>query len=187
MGCCITNGMEAEIRDSTFKSNNTSDKAGCINNEFKSKLKLTNIQFKDNDADVDGGVIYNYGEIEIGDSKFANNFSGDEGGAINSRTSGEIMISNSQFIENESKNKGGAIFNYGQIDMSDCRFIKNNAKIRSGAIEHTRPLDNRKETYLKVSNTEFLNNDADDNKSIFSYEGADVDITDCKFKERLDE
>lgn len=181
IGCCISNGMEALISDSIFKSNNSSNNAGCISNEFKSKLKLINDSFEYNDAEVDGGAIYNYGEIEIENSKFTNNSSKDEGGAINSRTSGKITVSDSEFIENESKSNGGAIFNYGKMDLSNCIFFKNNAKIRSGAIEHTRPLDNREITHLKMSGCEFKCNFSRNEKSLFSYEGADVDMTDCRF------
>lgn len=181
MGSCIRNSGEMIIENSIFKSNDTRNNAGVIYNGFEANLKLSNDVFTDNNADVDGGVIYNYGEIEITDSKFKNNLAHDEGGVINTRTSGNIKIKNSEFIENGSKTNGGAIFNYGKVDILDSKFINNNAKLRSGAIEHTRPLDKREITYLKVSNTEFKENTATEKKDVYSYDGADIEFNDCKF------
>ncbi|WP_298499567.1 right-handed parallel beta-helix repeat-containing protein [uncultured Methanobrevibacter sp.] len=182
IGSCISNSGKASINHSAFKSNNTKNKASCIYNESDASLKLFDVDFIHNDADIDGGAIYNYGEIDIDDSRFVGNLARDEGGVINNRTSGDIKIKNSEFLENESKTNGGAIFSYGKVVASGCIFKENMAKIRAGAIEHTRPLDMRLKTHLKVSDCEFIDNRSPDKNAVYGYEGGDVKLVRCKFR-----
>lgn len=182
IGSCITNEGEANIKHTVFKSNNTKDKAACIYNDYEANLKMLGVDFMYNDADVDGGAIYNYGELDIYDSRFIGNLARDEGGAINNRTSGNINVENSEFANNESKTNGGAIFSYGRVKAFKCIFKENAAKRRAGAIEHTRPLDKRVETYLKVSDCELIGNRSPDNNDIYGYDGGDVKIENCQFR-----
>ena len=176
MGTCISNGGEADVRGGFFKSNNAKNNAGCIYNRHESSLRISGVDFMDNDAQVDGGVIYNYGKIDMNDSKFKNNLAYDEGGALNNRTSGNMKITNCEFTSNESKTNGGAIFNYGRINVENSRFIENRAKNRSGAIEHTWPMDKRKSTYLKIAKSRFKGNLAAENNDVYVYDGANMEF-----------
>lgn len=184
LGSCISNDGEIRMENSIFKSNNTDNKAGCIYNNHKAKLKLAGVEFRYNDADIDGGAIYNYGQADIGNSKFINNMAYDEGGAINNRTGGEIRIKDSEFVGNESKTNGGAIFSHGKADIFQCEFIGNISKAGADAIEHARPLDANATTYLKVSNSKIISDNHRDDNAIHGYDGGNLKLENCKIENR---
>lgn len=181
IGCCITNKSKMKIKKSIFKSNATKNKAGAIHNEYDASLKLSDVKFKFNSADVDGGAIYNYGKLDIKGSLFANNTSEDDGGVINNRTSGEINIYDTKFIENESKSNGGVIYSYGNVEIDLCEFKCNRAKYRASVIEHVKALDNRKRNNLTISNSKFVKNLSDDRKEVVAFDNAYMKLLDCKF------
>jgi predicted outer membrane repeat protein len=183
IGCCINNNGEMTIEKSIFKSNTTENKAGAIHNEYETSLKVIDVKFKYNSADVDGGAIYNYGKLDIEDSIFANNTSEEDGGTINNRTSGEINIINTKFIENESKSNGGVIYNYGNVEINLCEFKNNCAKYRASVIEHAKALDNRKRNNLTISNSKFVKNISNDGKEIVAFDKITLKLINCKFNQ----
>ena len=180
-GCCIFNYENVIIRNSRFKSNTTKNRAAVIYNEEESYLNIDNVLFEHNSADINAGVINNYGTILMRDSKFIKNKSKNYAGVILNQSNCYIEIIGTEFMGNETKVNGGGIYNYGNIKIENSKFINNTAHEKGGAIGHREPLTHIQNNYLRISNTEFINNFAEMGPEICTKLDT-VELINCKFK-----
>lgn len=122
----IYNYGNISIHDSNFTKNESEDEGGVINSRTSGKIRIFNTKFFENKSHSSGGVIYNYGDIEIKDSKFRKNASKyrasviEHEKALDNRNSNVLKISNSEFINNTQKE----IFTFhdNNLHLKDCTF-----------------------------------------------------------------
>ena len=117
-GAIRTNGGTITIFRADFFGNlstSTGGKGGAIFNDAGT-LIIHDSDFGYNQADFDGGAIYNYGTLEVNGSSFHNNQTIlYKGGGIFS--SGSATITNSTFLSNSAEN-GGGIFMHGGASLT---------------------------------------------------------------------
>ena len=128
----INNKGYLEIFDSEFY-NNSSYSGGAIYNQADGKIDIRKSKFNDNNAQVIGGAIANYGKINVNESIFTKN-TANSGGAINNQSDSHIDLCNCEFNENNSQQSGGAIANWGKFSSEESSFTKNTANQDGGAI-----------------------------------------------------
>ena len=127
---CI--GQDITIRNITLK-NGYGTNGGAIYNE--GSLTITNSTFKKNEANKDGGAIYNYrlSKLSIMDSTFNENKADDQGGAICNSDKNKFTICKSTLNKNTAE-YGGAVYGYKtKMTMSQLT-LKQNTGYRGGAI-----------------------------------------------------
>lgn len=105
-----------------------------------------------------GGAIGNFGKLEIRDSAFKGNISGNDGTIVNgsagdSATAITLTLKNVEFSNNANSNMGGAINNFAIANIKDCTFNSNRANF-GGAIY------NQKSGTLDVKDSLFTRNRA---------------------------
>ena len=89
---------------------------------------ITGSKFTNNKAQYGGAIDICEGNIKITDSEFVNNSADVEGGAIDISTvngNPEVLISDSKFINN-SASYGGAIVNVKDLTVRNTEFVNNN-------------------------------------------------------------
>ena len=89
---------------------------------------ITGSKFINNKAQYGGAIDICEGNIKITDSEFVNNSADVEGGAIDINTvngNPEVLISDSKFINN-SASYGGAIVNVKDLTVRNTEFVNNN-------------------------------------------------------------
>ena len=89
---------------------------------------ITGSKFTNNKAQYGGAIDICEGNIKITDSEFVNNSADVEGGAIDINTvngNPEVLISDSKFINN-SASYGGAIVNVKDLTVRNTEFVNNN-------------------------------------------------------------
>jgi predicted outer membrane repeat protein len=126
-GIGIYNGNSAdiEISDCSFKNNSCSS-GGCIFNPG-GKLIVKRTKFINNSSEYDGGAIHSTGELTVSNCLFADNFiNNGYGGAI--YTIGNSNIYNSTFINNHSEYSGAISFG-GIASIYNSIFWDNTATI----------------------------------------------------------
>lgn len=125
----------AYIVNSTF-INNMAIEGGAIFNQGNIIIKNSN--FTNNSANI-GGAIYNdYGLLEIYSSTFLNNKATEEGvggggGIFNGYCEIPIIIDSCSFINNSAA-MGGSIASYGNLNILRSKFINNTATLLGGAV-----------------------------------------------------
>lgn len=99
-----------------------------------STVTLENLNLSGGFAAVNGGAIYNNGNLKLNrvtiSASTANNNLNGQGGGIFNTANGRLEITNSVFSQNVAKgmNGGGAIFNAsGTVTVTDSTFYGNNA------------------------------------------------------------
>jgi len=113
----------------------TNRNGGGLLNEYGS-LQIINCKFSGNSAQYYGGGIYNYyGNPTLIDCTFIRNSAGTEGGGIyNYRNYSNL--NNCTFEEN-SAHRGGGIYNgYSSPKIADCTFIRNTADSGAGVYNY---------------------------------------------------
>lgn len=147
----VTKG-NANIVNSNFNENKTSDLGGAIRNYENGKVSIAQTEFGKNTANF-GGAISNSGNLMVANNTtFSENTGNESGGAVYNK--GTAEFSNSIFDTNSTLYlHGGAIFNKGDLTVKDgSTFTKNNASINGGAISN--------EKNSKISNSVFSENKA---------------------------
>lgn len=148
-GGSILNNGYINIKNTNFLNNDSTD-GGCINNQKSGVLDIINCIFKNNSLKSGGGVIINWGDVCINDSKFENNFSkGRNGGCITNQITGIIDLNNCEFKKNLATEDGGTIFNLGCLSICESKFFNNQTKTNGGCI------NNLSEGKIEVSSSVF--------------------------------
>ena len=128
-GGAIYNNGKLEIDECEFDENSADRCGGAMIILPESKVNIVNVSFKSNTSRLDGGVIYNMGEIEFRNSKFSNNSAENSAGAIYALESSKIKLVNSKFDGNDSHNR--AVFNKGKLELVNCE-ISNTDIVNEG-------------------------------------------------------
>lgn len=107
---------------------NQADEGGGIY-AFWTNLTVRDCYFANNT----GSAVYAYqSAVAIENSRFENNWSRGDGGAINSRGH-SILLVGCSFLSNRASDFGGAVNSYGSTMIEDCLFVHNSANY-GGAI-----------------------------------------------------
>ncbi len=185
-GGSVENNFNSKLclSECNFFKNHAKD-GGAISNMKKCNLTIKDCDFKNNDALENGGVLYNwYGFADVNTSNFINNES-EYAGAIDNYL-GWVNIKKSNFKDNNVKKNGGAIFNGGMLEsLDDCIFENNHSILKGGAIYTT------KSSSGNISKTKFDSNGAKGNGGLggaifnnsFSNgnENFSLDLIHCEF------
>lgn len=166
----------AYIVNSTF-INNMAIQGGAIFNEGNIIIKNSN--FTNNSANT-GGAIYNdYGLLEIYSSSFLNNkATGEEGaggGIFNDYCEIPIIIDSCSFINNSAQ-MGGSIASYGNLNILRSKFINNTATLLGGAVASA----GGELAYIcNIYNSSFISNSAPIGGAILNM--MQINIFNCNF------
>lgn len=189
------------IEDGVIVENNIGKKNGGV---FEANSKETTINvnggiFRNNTCTKFGGVIGSWGNLNIKGGRFENNKAG-YGGAIASFKTANTKIENAIFDQNIAEEQGGAILNWSEIDVKNTKFNTNKADF-GGAIFSKKKLvsanntfvDNKasksggaiyqdKNSKMKVSKSEFKNNEGAYGGAISTSSSANIDIAKTAMK-----
>ena len=105
-------------------TNNTAPEGGAIYIHFKGTVNIMNSSFTQNNAEEDGGAIYNNGTLDIINSTLENN-QAKLGGAIYQDRNNTIL-NNCTFNNNKADSAGAIAIWVGRLNMTNCTFYKNN-------------------------------------------------------------
>ncbi len=168
-GGAIKNAGTLMLDGVTFQNNEATKSGGAIFNDVGATLTITDGYFSNNNAE-NGGVIANYGTMEIGGDynklQIEENTAGEYGGAIFNGENATLKISCGDFSNNNAEN-GGVIANYGMLEIGEdydtLQIEWNTASEYGGAIF------NGKNATLKISYGDFSNNRAYNGGAIANY------------------
>ncbi|MGB9977628.1 beta strand repeat-containing protein, partial [Methanobacterium sp.] len=170
MGGAISNYGTITFKNSTF-SGNIADYGGAIYN-YNGNISITGGNFTANTA-INGGVIVNYGNLNISGSNFLNNTAnGAEdnsmGGGVIANI-GNLTVTGSTFTGNIA-DYGGAISNFGgtstkPVKISSSTFTHNTANT-GGAIWNY--------GILNVTGSKFTSNTASTTNENLAYDGGAI-------------
>ncbi len=120
----------------TLKNGHSKGKyGGAIEVTSDSRMTIENATIKSNAAEVEGGAIVNFGDVELSNCEFEENTASDRGGAIFSNSQASLLIIKTDFLKNTSKDTGGSIINQpgGKVAADNCSFRQNRAE-EGGAV-----------------------------------------------------
>ena len=150
-GLIYNEGGEITIKNCTIKNCKGHENGGAIYNNFGT-LNIENSCFTNNSAFQYGGVIYTYGQTDIKDSNFTQNFLTAEagvGGCIAS--GGKINLEGCIFSKNFVAYSPAALLNLGNATVNNCRFEYLTTNYTAGAISN--------HNYAVINNSYFGYND----------------------------
>lgn len=200
------------IGDNATISNNSSKwLGGGMAIESAEKVTLGNgATFEGNHSDAEGGAIAIWSDdsnklngeafdnktlLELGQTKFVNNTSGSNGGAIANLDGNTVNIAaGSIFDGNEAIKDGGAIYNEGTLNIGKDTVFANNEALTGGAVrnyggtasitgstfadnlatQNGGAVYNSKGTVSLVGN-KFINNKAVDGGAVYNGNGGKID------------
>ena len=120
------------ITGSTFEENNADEEGGGIFNE--GELGCGESYFTGNYAKINGGGIANSGELEVIGCSLEENKAVSNGGGIHNILSSEIRASD---LTQNSAAEGGAIYNDRKMIVAQCSLAGNEAATLGGGIHNT--------------------------------------------------
>ena len=132
-GLIASNGLI--IVNSTFTSNNASNRGGSVYVESNSKLLVVNSTFNNSDAG-EGAAIYgvNLSKVDVNKSSFKLN-TANKGGTVFLNNASNVQFIDSKFINNTALNNNGGAINAAGSNISVIRSeFNNNSAYRGGAI-----------------------------------------------------
>ena len=163
----------------TLKNGHSKGKyGGAIEVTSDSRMTIENATIKSNAAEVEGGAIVNFGDVELSNCEFEENTASDRGGAIFSNGQASLTIFKTDFLKNTSKDTGGAIANFGKLDINDCQFRGNSTKESSGGA-----ISNQK-GILSIQNSSFKENSTPKQGGAIQNHN-ELTISSCKFDENV--
>ena len=153
------------VSNCNFTNNFATVNGGAI--YFLDQGTVTNCNFTDNTATY-GGAVYFWDQGTVSNCNFVDNYAtyGD-GGAINM---GSGSVSNCNFTDNSATVNGGAVYLSNTGTVSNCNFTDNSADY-GGAIRMN---------YGSVENCNFTNNTATDQGGAIRFTGTGT-VTNCNF------
>jgi hypothetical protein len=82
--------------------------------------------------DINGGAVFNVGNLSVSESVFTGNDSS-QGGGISNSAGGTLAVTDSTFSGNTVQNSGGGIYNRGTATIARTTFSGNNGREGAGA------------------------------------------------------
>jgi predicted outer membrane repeat protein len=110
---------------------NTLNCGGSIKVFAGAQLSLNETRFVNNHSNAQGGAICNFGSANISTSLFTGNVSLSHGGAIGNY--GSLIVTNSKFLNNTATYNGGGIDMGGNVTVTNSAFTTNTG-LRGGGI-----------------------------------------------------
>jgi len=110
---------------------NTTDCGGSIKVLTGAQLTLNDTRFVNNTSYAEGGAVCNWGSADISATLFKNNSSYSHGGAIGNY--GTLSVTDSKFMGNTATYNGGGIDMGGIVTVTNSTFISNTG-LRGGGI-----------------------------------------------------
>ena len=136
-GLEVTQGTRANISNITVTGGNNTDQGGGLINS--GTLTLTNCNFINNRANVDGGLpgdgggVVNHGSMNMTNCSISQNVARNDGGAM--ANFGTAKLLNCTITNNSSTSYGGGgIFNDGKLDIISSTIANNSAGANGGGV-----------------------------------------------------
>ncbi len=178
-GGAVENWGTGVITESIFQNNSASMSGGGISSNGPSaNLTLIGVTLTQNQA-VDGGALYNTGEMHVSTATISENRTSHFGGGI--YNTGSMDVADSQFLHNGGINQpitdqGGAIYNAqnASVTINGVLFEENFAWFNGGAIASYGP--------LAASLAQFINNGSLDMGGAIFQIGGTATIQDTTFR-----
>ncbi|MBO4513785.1 MAG: AIDA repeat-containing protein [Victivallales bacterium] len=118
---------------------NSGGYGGAIDNTLYTSMYISSALFQNNYAMNHGGVMRNYGYLNVSSATFLNN-SGRFGGVLYNNSN--AFFENVIFSGNtDTYNGGGAIENYNMIRLGNVQFLNNSASTNGGAVYNASKLN----------------------------------------------
>ncbi len=148
-----TQVSSVEITDSKFAENNSGENGAGIQTLFPGWIEITNSEISGNEAEGDGGGIWNSGLVQVASSKITDNVAfgetfGNEGdgGGIFSDASGDNKLTRSTLARNSASGFGGGLANRDFFTIEASTISENEAEEDGGAIDNAGILTVRNST-----------------------------------------
>lgn len=139
-----------------------------------SNVYVYNSTFKENNADLGGGLYFQKITARIYDTSFTGNVANQNGGALYSQNEDEFIYNST--LDHNSAKKGGAIFSQdGHIQISDSTFEFNTAEEKGGAIYYNYNNKAGSSVLLRVN---LLNNTAFQGSAMYGTKFNKLSLTD---------
>ena len=170
-GGIYSSASQATFRNLRLEDNNAFFGGGVFIEQNSSHI-FTNVTFTRNNADRDGGAVYNAGNSTFFNNQFRNNTAGGQGGAVHNFRS-NIYIEGATFDSNRATDAGGAIYfadNAGNTRERIINSVFNNNDSPSGGAIYNFFSD------AEGINLTFANNEAENGAAVYS-QGRDDDVT----------
>ena len=121
-GAAIRNAGQLEVTACSFNGN-TGDKGGALHNIATGRLTLTACVLFDNEAQRDGGGLFNAGNATLVDSVFVKNGTSSSGAGI--WNGGILTMTACSLSFNSANTVGGGLDNVGTATVGRCTFSDN--------------------------------------------------------------
>jgi len=105
----LASGINASLNNLHFQNGKSKDTGGAFSIPEGTTVLVSNSSFTSNNAEADGGAIFNNGTLELSKSSFAQNFSSEDGGAVANLAT--LKVEQTYFFTNVAMGAGGAVFN----------------------------------------------------------------------------
>lgn len=142
-----------EVLDSEIVENESGQHGGGLWAAFRSVTSLLNTPVEGNTAEMEGGGIFNNGELTLSEVGLNQNSVGVAGGGLANENGGVANIGNSNINENDSANQAGGVFNDGELNFVRATVSANTAVGQGGGILN-RTSGNLNATMLEISNNQ---------------------------------
>lgn len=139
-----------EVLDSEILENDSGQHGGGLWATFRSVTSLLNTPVEGNAADMDGGGIFNNGELTLSEVGLNQNSAGVAGGGLVNDNNGVANIGNSNINENDSATQAGGVFNDGELNFERAT-VSGNTAVRQGGGILNRTRGTLNATMLEVS------------------------------------
>jgi hypothetical protein len=123
-----------EVLDSEILENDSGQNGGGLWATFRSVTSLLNTPVEGNAAAMDGGGIFNNGELTLSEVGLNQNSAGVAGGGLVNDNNGVANIGNSNINENDSATQAGGVFNDGELNFERATVSGNTAERQGGGI-----------------------------------------------------
>ncbi len=167
------------VNDSVFLSNKALENGGCFLIEDYSSAAIIGSNFTNNQAHQHGGVLFQHRNSAtlIGEHNvFMYNIADREGGVVTSYGYAELTVTKSVFIQNEAIVGGCFVVDRNNsVQIYDSVFQDNYAVASSGAIQCF------DDCTLRVINSTFRNNSANDGGAVASRIRSNLYFSECTF------
>ncbi|WP_304125132.1 hypothetical protein [Methanosphaera cuniculi] len=125
-GIILLQNSILNIRNSNFTQNIAEEYGGVIQNNINCSVDIKDSNFNKNNANI-GGVINNFDDVTITNSNFTENIATVNGGAINNLRN--LLISNTQFSNNKANNNN-TIYSTKNFTLKNSNITNNMGDIQ---------------------------------------------------------